>query len=162
MKRWSTQIVTANELSSTINMKKILSLLLTISLVVPVQAFGECNKPVVTLNQGEAAPCKGFLFTPAQEQQVRLIDEDYKLLQQKLELKDKQIDLFKKDVSTVDFMIQKEQDKAELWRKAAEDSTKQLVEVKEGQGKRDWLMILAGVALTIGAGYAVGQAANHK
>ncbi len=143
-------------------MKTLISLLLTISLVVPVQAFGECNKPVVTLNQGEVAPCKGYLFSPTKEQEVRVLNEDYSLLQQELTLKNKQIDLYKKDMSDVDFMIGKERDKAELWRKAAEDSTKQLVEVKEGQGKRDWLMILAGVALTVGAGYAVGQAANHR
>ena len=143
-------------------MKTFISLLLTISLIVPVQAFGECNKPVVTLNAGEAAPCKGFLFSPNKEQEVRMLNEDYTLLQQELTLKNKQIDLYKKDISDVDFMIQKERDKSELWRKAAEDSTKQLVDIKEGQGRRDWLMIFAGIALTVGAGYAVGQAANHR
>lgn len=142
-------------------MKKFLKILL-ISMLISSNVLAECEKPVITLYQGQVAPCKGFLFSPTKEQEVRMLNEDYTLLQQELILKNKQIDLYKKDISDVDFMVGKEREKSELWRKAAEDSTKQLVEVKEGQGKRDWLMILAGVALTVGAGFAVGQAANHR
>ena len=142
-------------------MKNLLKILLTLTLI-SSNVLADCEKPVITLTQGQQAPCKGFLFSPQKEQEVRMLNEDYTLLQQELTLKNKQIDLYKKDISDVDFMIQKERDKSELWRKAAEDSTKQLVDIKEGQGRRDWLMIFAGIALTVGAGYAVGQAANHR
>lgn len=137
-------------------MKRIISLLIAFSFSVST-TFGECGKPVITLNEGEKAPCKGFLFSPAKEQEIRLLDEDYNLLKQEVELKNKTIELLKKDISSVDFMIKKEQEKSELWRSAAELSTKNLVQIQDSKGNRDLLMILTGVLITVGAGYALGQ-----
>lgn len=151
-------LLTKKKLEST-KMKKLLCLLLALTLAAP-QTFAECSKPVITLTEGQVAPCKGYLFSPTKEQEVRILTEDYSLLQEKLELKDKQIELLRKDVNSVEFIIKKEQEKSELWRNAAELSTTQLVKMQESKGSRDILMILAGVLITVGAGYAVGQASK--
>jgi len=137
-------------------MKKLLSLLLASMLSLPANA--DCSKPVTTLEAGTPAPCRGFLFTPEKEHEVRLMGEDYDLTKQELDLKNKKIDLLIKSQADTDFIVKKEREQSELWRKAAEDSTLKLTEKENRQGYRDWLMILAGVALTVGAGYAVGQA----
>ena len=139
-------------------MKKVLSLLLTISLATPV--YAECNKQVTLLNEGTPAPCRGYLFTPEKEAEVRLMNEDFKLTQQELQLKDKKIELLVKDIKDTEFIIKREQEQAELWRKMAEDSTLKLIKTDENRGRRDWLMMLLGVAVTVGAGYAVGQASK--
>lgn len=120
-------------------------------------AFAECTKPVTFLEQGAQAPCSGFLFTKEKEREVRLMAEDYKLLQEELQIKNKKIELTLKDLRLSDDIIQKEREKGELWRLTAEKSTLGLVKASEDQGKRDIWMILLGVGLTIGAGYALGQ-----
>lgn len=120
-------------------------------------ALAECPKPVTALEQGAQAPCTGFLFTKEKEKEVRLMAEDYKLLQEELEYKNKKIELTLKDLRLSDDIIQKEREKGELWRLTAEKSTLELVKSNEGQGKRDIWMILLGIGLTVGAGYALGQ-----
>lgn len=139
-------------------MKQLLSLLLALILSLPANA--DCNKPVTTLEQGTPAPCRGFLFTPEKEREVRLLSEDYDFTKQESDLKSKKIDLLIKSQSDTDFIIKKEREQAELWRKAAEDSTLKLTQKENRQASRDWMMIIAGVLLTVGAGYAVGQAAK--
>ncbi len=139
-------------------MKQLLSLLLTFSLALPAHA--DCSKPVLPLDQGAPAPCKGFLFSPDQEQKVYLLDQNNKLLQQQLDGNKALVNSYSKSLSDFKIVIDDEQRKSELWRKAAEDSTQKLVSVQENTGKRDFLAVLLGVVLTIGAGWAVGQA--HK
>lgn len=140
-------------------MKKLLSLLLATSLALPAQAT-ECSKPVTLLNEGTPAPCKGFLFSPEKESQIRLMDIDYNLMKQELELKDVKIKLLTKDIKDTEFIIKREQDQSELWRKRAEESTLLLTKKEDSQGRRDWVMLLLGVVITVGAGYAVGQASK--
>ena len=136
-------------------MKKLLCLVLAVCM--STTAFAECTKPVTLLEQGAQAPCNGFLFTKEKEKEVRLMAEDYKLVLEELEYKNKKIELTLKDLRLSDDIIQKERDKGELWRLTAEKSTLELVKSNEGQGKRDIWMILLGVGLTVGAGYALGQ-----
>lgn len=136
-------------------MKKLLCLMLTVC--VSSTAFAECIKPVTLLEQGAPAPCSGFLFTKDKEKEVRLIVEDHKLLEQELEIKNKKIELLLKDLSLSDLIIQKEREKSELWRLTAEKSTLELTKTNENQGNRDLWMIILGVGLTVGAGYALGQ-----
>lgn len=140
-------------------MKHLLSLLLATSLALPAQAT-ECGKPVTLLNEGTPAPCRGFLFSPAKESEVRLLNEDAKLVKQEVELKDLQIKLLSKDIKDTEFIIMKEREQAELWRKRAEESTLLLTKKQDNQGLRDWGMLLLGVVITVGAGYAVGQASK--
>ncbi len=139
-------------------MKKLLCLILAI--LVPLQGYASCPNPVTSLEQGAQAPCRGFLFSPEKEKEVRLLKEDFKLLEQEVEIKNKKINIMLKDLTLSDSIIEKEREKGELWRITAEKSTLELVKVNENQGNRDLLMILLGVVVTVGAGYAVGQAAK--
>jgi len=139
-------------------MKQLLSLLLATCLSIPAQA--ECNKPVTLLPEGTPAPCRGFLFTPEKESEARLLVEDAKLMKQTIEFKDLQIKTLSKDIKDTEFIIGKEQEQAELWRKRAEESTLLLTKKQDSQGLRDWGMLLLGVVITVGAGYAVGQASK--
>lgn len=140
-------------------MKKLLSLLLATCLALPAQAT-ECSKPVTLLNEGTPAPCKGFLFSPEKESEIRLLNTDYNLMKQELELKDVKIKLLTQDIKDTEFIIKREQDQSELWRKRAEESTLLLTKKEDSQGRRDWFMLLLGVVITVGAGYAVGQASK--
>lgn len=88
------------------------------------------------------------------------MNEDYSLVKQELEIKNKKIDILMYDRTLSDNIIEKERSKSELWRITAEKSTLELVKVNEDQGNRDLLMILLGVVVTVGAGYAVGQASK--
>jgi hypothetical protein len=139
-------------------MKKLLCLVLAVCM--STTAFANCPKPVTSLEQGAQAPCSGFLFSKEKEQEVRLMAEDYKLVQEELNIKNKKLELTLKDLRLSDEIILKERDKTELWRLTAEKSTLELVKVNESQGNRDLLMILLGVVVTVGAGYAVGQASK--
>lgn len=124
----------------------------------PVHA--ECNKPVTTLEQGAPAPCRGYLFTPEKQREVQLMNEDYSLVKESLELKNLKIKSYVQDQKDADFIIAKEREQSELWRKRAEESTLLLTKKEDSQGRRDWIMLLLGVAITVGAGYAVGQASK--
>lgn len=138
-------------------MKQLLSLLLSLSLAIPAHA-DDCSKPVVPLDKGAQAPCKGFLFSPDQEHKMYLLDQDHQLLQQQLDGEKKLVQSYQKSLKDFQPILDDEQKKSELWRKAAEDSTQKLVEIKDNTGKRDLLMIGLGVLLTIGAGFALHQA----
>lgn len=120
-------------------------------------ALASCPKPVTLLQPKEPAPCRGYLFSPEKELELRLLNEDYKFLNEKLRLRDKQVDLLSREVDNLQAVADMEKQKAELWRKAAEDSTLRLVEKEEKQQTRDWLHILGGIGLTVLAGWALGQ-----
>ena len=81
-------------------------------------------------------------------------------MKQEIELKDLKLNLLSKDIKDTEFIIKKEQEQAELWRKRAEESTLLLTKKQDSQGLRDWGMVLLGVLITVGAGYAVGQASK--
>lgn len=137
-------------------MKKLLCQLLS-SCILATSAKAECLKPVTFLEQGATVPCSGFLFSKEKEKEVRLMSEDYKLLQEELEIKNKKLELTLKDLKLSDDIVAKEREKTELWRLTAEKSTLELVKATENRTNRDLLMLLLGVVVTVGAGYAVGQ-----
>lgn len=136
-------------------MKKLLCFILVIAM--SSQALAECANPVTALDQGAQAPCRGYLFSPQKEKEIRLLNEDYKLLKDEVAYKDTKIKLMGTNLSLADEILQKEREKTELWRLTAEKSTLELVKTNEGQGRRDLYMILLGVLVTVGAGYALGQ-----
>jgi hypothetical protein len=144
-----------NALFGITNMKQLLSLLLTLSLSIPANA--DCSKPVIPLDQGAPAPCKGFLFSPAQEQKMYLLNENASLLQQQLDNTTTMNNSYKKSLSDFQVILKEEADKSELWRKAAEDSTQKLIKETDSRGSRDFWMVVLGVAMTVGAGFALGQ-----
>lgn len=140
-------------------MLKIMSLILVFAF--SSKALADCQ-PVTPLVTGEKAPCAGFLFSPEKELQLRIMNEDYKYLKEEVNLYIQQKELYKQELDDTQKIADKEAQKAELWRKAAEDSTKKYVEVQEARTMRDWLFLVAGVGLTVAAGWSLGQAAGHK
>lgn len=140
-------------------MKKVIAAFLA-SCILTGPVFAQCPKPVTPLEKGEQAPCSGFLFSPEKEQELRIKNEQYKLLMEESKLYIQQIELYRKEVTVTDEIVKKERDKAEVWRKAAEDSTERYVKLEEARTTRDWMFLVAGVGLTVLAGWSVGQAAK--
>ncbi len=124
------------------------------------QSAFACDKPVTPLEKGQQAPCTGFLFSPDKEKQLRLQNQEYKILLEESNLYLQQRDFLKKELEESDKIVTKEREKAELWRKVAEDTTLKYTQVQDNRGTRDWLFLIGGVVLTVGAGYAIGQAAK--
>lgn len=61
---------------------KINKFLLVFILIIAQIGYASCPKNVVYLKQKEPAPCTGFLFSPEKEQELRLHNEERKLLLQ--------------------------------------------------------------------------------
>lgn len=136
---------------------------LIISLLVAAYSsysFAGCLKPVTPINKGDKADCTGFLFSPEKELELRQLREEYKFILEQTSLYIKQKELYQKELKETEEIVSKEREKAELWRKVAEDTTLKYSKLEENRGKRDWLFLAAGVLLTIGSGYALGQASK--
>jgi hypothetical protein len=131
-----------------------------ITLLAAGPGYAQASQPVKALKKGEPSPWDGFLFSLEKEQEVRLKIEYYKLIQVELELHKEQKELFRQELSLSKQTIEKEQQKSEAWRKLAESSTLELSKMQEARGSRDWLFVVSGVVLTVGAGWAIGQAAK--
>lgn len=138
-------------------MRKIISIILGASLT--ASAFAQCP-PVTPLEKGDKAPCSGYLFTPEKELELRIKNEEYKILIEQVKLYLQQNEVYKKELQTSEAIIAKEREKAELWRAAAEKSTEKYLKVEEGRTVRDWTFLVSGIVLTVAAGYAVGAANN--
>src|SRR3989344_4805044 len=119
-------------------------------------SFGKCDKEITLLQEQTSAPCKGYLFTPEKELEIRLIVEDYKFLEQTSLNKDKQINILQQSAEKAEQVAKKESEKTELWRNKAEDSTKKFIESESGRTSRDFIFLGIGALLTIGAGFAIG------
>jgi hypothetical protein len=117
-----------------------------------------CPKPVTFLRNGEGSPCDGYLFSPDKERELRLMNEDYKLVKEELVIKDRVITNYKTLAENAEFIASKEAEKAELWRNRTIDITNKFATEEEGRGRRDWLFLVSGVLLTVAAGWAVGAA----
>lgn len=140
-------------------MKKIMALLVSLSLAVNCLAT-ECSVPVKSLEEGNISPCKGFLFSPTKELEVRLMKKDYELYKLEVETTNAIIDRYKKKEYEFEKVIELESQKTDLWKTRAEDITLKYVSLEENRGKRDFMFILAGVGLTVLSAWAMGQAAQ--
>lgn len=138
-------------------MKYVVSLILTFTLAGNALA-GSCSQPVYHLNPGQPAPCEVYGFSLDKEKEVRLMSEDYKLLQDESSLKDKQLDLYKKELVDMQDALSKETQSSQMWKASANESAEKYRAVEERQGIRDWIWLISGIALTVLAGYAVGSA----
>lgn len=137
---------------------KIIAVVTALSFTWSGLAYAQCPKPVTLLQPKEPAPCRGYLFSPEKEMELRLLNEDHKFLTQKLKLREQQLELLLQESKNLDSIAAMERQKAEMWRNAAEQSTLRLLEKEEKQASRDWFHVLGGVALTVLAGWAIGQA----
>ncbi len=122
--------------------------------------FGNCSKPVTPLNKGEPAPCQGFLFSPEKEKEIRLINEDYKVLTEQAKLFATKAELQAQQLKYMEEAFQKETERAEIWKKTAVEATDKNTKLEQSRSQRDWLFLSGGILLTVVAGFAVGQAAK--
>lgn len=67
-------------------------LILLISLILPINSFAACPKPVTYLTQGSPAVCTGYLFSPEMEKQAR----------EAIEKNEKLVEIFKKQNELID------------------------------------------------------------
>jgi hypothetical protein len=122
-----------------------------------IASLSLCPKNVTPLQKGEAAPCQGYLFSPEKEQELRLKNENYKLLEQENTIYKKQNSNLNEQINNYEFIIKKEQEKAEKWRSQAERSTEKYL---NQQSNSDYYIVgyvLAGVLLTSLSGWSLGQ-----
>jgi hypothetical protein len=141
-------------------MKRIVAFILALSM--PLNSFAtECSSPVKLLEEGTPTPCRGFLFSPQKELDLRLLSQNYDLQTQELDATKKIVQKYQQKDSEYETIIQKEVEQRELWRVRAEDATKKSVEANEGRTGRDVLCILSGAAAVILGALAVKWAAKQ-
>lgn len=140
-------------------MKNLMALLVSLTLAVNCFAT-ECLVPVKAIEEGSPAQCKGFLFSPAKELEVRLMKKDYDLYKLEVETTNAIINRYQKKEFEFEKVIELESKKADLWKTRAEDITLKYVSLEENRGRRDLMFILAGVGLTVLSAWAIGQAAQ--
>lgn len=137
-------------------MKKLLALFIALSL--PINSFAtECQSPVKLLEEGSPAQCRGYLFSPEKELEVRMKIKDYSLLKEENDNLNQIINRLEKKNQESDKILDLELQKVELWKTRAEDITSKYVSVEENKGKRDFMFVLMGVGLTVLSAWAMGQ-----
>lgn len=142
-------------------MNKFVALLLAV--IMPTQAFAtECQAPVKLLEEGSPAPCRGYLFSPDKELEIRIKSKEHSLLQEEISYLSKVVDNMKKKESESDKILELEAKKTELWKSRAEDLAIKFTEVRERQDRRDAVFVLLGIGLTVLAGWGLGQAAAGR
>jgi hypothetical protein len=126
-----------------------------------ITAWGSaCPAPVSVLNEGDKAPCYGFLFSPAKEKELRLLNDDYILLQQKLDLTIKEMQLYKDSLAATNTILKAEQDKSTIWQQSAEKYSNLYTTQQDNRSNRDLICVALGIIITIAAAYGMGQAAK--
>ena len=140
-------------------MKNLMALLVSLSLAANCLAT-ECLVPVKSLDEGSPAQCKGFLFSPSNELEVRLMKKDYDLVKLEVETTNAIIDRYKNKDLEFAKIVELETQKSEIWKTRAEDITLKYVSLEDSRGRRDLMFVLAGVGLTVLSAWAVGQVAK--
>jgi hypothetical protein len=139
--------------------KIILAILLVLNM--PLSVLAECVKPVMALEQGAPAPCKGFLFSPQKELEVRLMTREVELLKSEAEALNLIVDKYSKKDVEYNKIIDLHISRTELWKTKAEDITLKYVTIEEKRTKRDFGFILVGIGLTVLSAWALGQVAGR-
>lgn len=137
-------------------MKKLLVTVL-IATLLPLNSFAKCTQPATKLVKGQKSPCTGVLFSPEKEKQIRVDKEKNKITLEQLGIQNNIIKIYRKDSKEIESIIDKESQKAELWRNAAEESTQKLIKSESGRGKRDWLFFVLGILTTGVAAYGLSK-----
>jgi hypothetical protein len=141
-------------------MRRLLALIIALSL--PINSFAtECSTPVKLLEEGSPTPCRGYLFSLDKELEVRLKVKDYNLLKQENEQLNQIIDRLNKKSFEYETILNLESQKKELWKTRAENITLKYTAQEEDRTKRDLAFVLAGIVLTVLAGWSIGQAAGR-
>lgn len=123
----------------------IVSLLCWSLIVPPIMAADVCAQPVQPLNMGQSAPCTGFLFSPAKEKQVRLINDDYSFTKQEVDVLSKQKVFLQSQLNDLQGVVNDQKKEINIWRLDDINNSQKLVKVEEGRGTRDALFFGGGV-----------------
>ena len=142
-------------------MRKLVAFILASSLSLNCFAT-ECTSPVRLLEEGTSAQCRGYLFSPDKELEVRMMKQDYAIVKQEKDTLIQMVDRLNKKEADSEAILNLESQKTELWKTRAEDITLKYVSVEENRGRRDFLFILMGIGLTVLAGWTVGQVAPGR
>lgn len=131
-------------------MKSIITLVLTTSITLNAIA---CDNAVILKVGDTVKDCDRVGLSLEYNKSVTrdLIEGDYNK---------KIIEEQEKILSLKDLSIELNQQRSELWRQDAERERKLLDEEKSKGSRSLWIGIAVGVLLTVGAGYALGQAAK--
>lgn len=140
-------------------MKQLISIITAFSITTSAVA-SECPKPVQYVLENEKVNCTGYLFSPAKEAELRFRNEDYKNLLEQTKLYIQQIETLKSEVQVLEKIADKEKQKAELWRSAAEQTTERYIKLQERTDVRDYCFLLAGIGLTVLSAWSLGQVKN--
>jgi hypothetical protein len=141
-------------------MIKNLLISLLVNTIICESVFAGCSQPVFHLQPNQPAPCEGYLFSVEKEKELRLLSEDYKILKDKFDAQQYLTEIYKTQTSLWKEISDKEKERAELWRQAAEASTQKYLDAQERSSNRDLWFLLGGVVLTVAAGFAVGAASK--
>lgn len=140
------------------NNSKIGYLVPAVAFVFSINCFATpCQKPVISLFEYQPAPCTGYLFSPEKEKEVRLMNEDYKLATEEIELLDKQVALYKSQQASLESIIASEKQRADLWETKANDYATKFIKERDKSDLSNILYFSLGIVTTILISWSVGQ-----
>lgn len=128
-----------------------------ISLGLVLSGTTSFSQEVTYLKKGEVATYNGYLFSEQKELELRLISKEHDLLLQQQEVQNKIIEKLNLQLTYSSQLIDKEQNKAEVWRKASEDSTKQLLSIQQSLTYEKYLYFIGGILVVLASAWTVGQ-----
>lgn len=134
-----------------------MKILLILLALIATPLWGECLQDVEYIQEGDAAYCNGYLFTPEKELEIRIELKEAALDRDLSFIKDKQINLLHETNVYLDTIAAKEAEKAELWRKIAEENTLKLMKKENQDTYINYLFFGSGIVTAILTGYMVGQ-----
>lgn len=143
-------------------MKVLLVAILSFMIIFPSHLWATaCQQPVQYTLEGQAAQCTGYLFSPDQESKMEIINQQYQLLQEQLQVMQGMIDLYKQNNDKLTDIAKAEEDKANLWRISAENSTTKLIKKENSSQYRDAAFFIAGILTSIAVAYTIRHAGQN-
>jgi hypothetical protein len=142
-------------------MKKLIGIILVITLLSQSVYAASCPAPVTLLNEGDKAPCFGYLFTKEKEDELYKVNENYKLLTQEDTLKDKKINDLQTEITNLNSSLTLSQQQSQLWQDKSISITDKYTQLEDSRGKRDLMFAGAGILLMLISAIAYGQIAKH-
>jgi len=122
-----------------------------------IPALAECPKPVQYYDKGQSVNCSGYLFSPEKELQLRLRNEEYKLLVEQTKLYIQQLEFYKKEVEALEKISKKQEEKVELWKTSSETNLNKYLELKEKEQQQEYIIFIAGIGTTLLTALSISQ-----
>ena len=130
---------------------------LFLATIISFNSFAQCPKPVQYVEKGNTVNCTGFLFSPEKELELRIKNEEYKLLMEQTNLYIQQLEFYKKEVETREKIIKIQEDKVELWKNSADNYSTKYLELKDKQQREEYYLFASGIGVTLMTALALSQ-----